>query len=126
MNDDLAFKRVRIRKVLLPLLEDFNPKIVETLAKTTNLLQKDFAGLENSTDSDVKNFIGKQTDEQSLKIKELTDLFPSMRRQILREWLKGIRGDLRTLDSNHFEAIENLIFSRKSGKSFSCRTAKRL
>ncbi len=38
-----------------------------------------------------------------------------MRRQILREWLKDERGDLRTLEAKHFAAIERLIFSRKSG-----------
>ncbi len=117
MNDDLAFKRVRVRKVLLPLLEDFNPKIVETLAKTANLLQQDFAGLENSADSVRKSFAAKQSDKQSLEIKELKNLFPSMRRQILREWLRGARGDLRFLDANHLEAIEKLISSRKSGKT---------
>ena len=41
MNEDLKFNRVRIRKVLLPLLKDFNPKIVETLAKTAELLRAD-------------------------------------------------------------------------------------
>ena len=47
MNEDLAFKRVRIRKVLLPLLQDFNPKIIENLAQTAFLLQQDFNDLEN-------------------------------------------------------------------------------
>lgn len=117
MNDDLAFKRVRIRKILLPLLEDFNPKIVETLAQTANLLREDFDSLKNSADSAQKSIAAKQTDEQSLEIKELKNLFPSMRRQILRKWLRGARGDLRTLDAHHLEAIEHLISSRKSGKT---------
>ncbi len=117
MNDDLAFKRVRIRKILLPLLEDFNPKIVETLAQTANLLREDFDSLKNSADSAQKSIAAKQTDEQSLEIKELKNLFPSMRRQILRKWLRDARGDLRTLDANHLEAIEHLISSRKSGKT---------
>lgn len=117
MNDDLAFKRVRIRKVLLPLLEDFNPKIVETLAQTAKILQEDFAHLENSADSHAKSIVSKQSNEQSLTLKEIKDLFPSMRRQILRQWLENVRGDLRTLDLNHFEAIEKLISSRKSGRT---------
>ena len=122
MNDDLAFKRVRIRKVLLPLLEDFNPKIVETLANTANLLQQDFDVVEHSASRDLSGNIAKQTGEksaknsQTLEIKELIDLFPSMRRQILRAWLKEARGDLRRIDTKHLAAIEDLIFSRKSGK----------
>ena len=39
MNEDTAFRRVRIRKILMPLLEDINPKIIETLANTASLMQ---------------------------------------------------------------------------------------
>lgn len=123
MNDDLAFKRVRVRKVLLPLLADFNPKIVETLAQTAKLLREDFASLENSAQSAVKKIALCRSDEsasetlQILKISDLKDLFPSMRRQILREWLREARGNLRSLDANHLAAVENLICSRKSGNT---------
>ena len=33
MNEDTAFRRVRIRKILLARLEDFNPKIIGTVAR---------------------------------------------------------------------------------------------
>jgi len=118
MNEDLAFKRVRIRKVLLPLLEDFNPKIIENLAQTAFLLQEDFAALEKYSSFKALEF-DKQTDDtlqEKLKLRELKNLFPSIRQQILRDWLKNMRGDLRGLDKKHFEAIEKLIFSRKSGR----------
>lgn len=39
-----------------------------------------------------------------------------MRMQALREWLRRERGNLRQIDLKHLEAIEHLIFSRKSGK----------
>lgn len=113
MNEDLAFRRVRIRKVLLPLLEDFNPKVVETLAQTAFLLQADFKVLKSFSDSEkqtVDNF------ETALKLKDLKNLFPSIRQTILRDWLKNKRGDLRSLDKKHFDSVENLILSRKSGK----------
>ena len=117
MNDDLAFKRVRIRKVLLPMLQDFNPKIIETLANTASLLREDAEFLQSATQK-VGSFSkdeGQRTKGKGQKIKDLKDLFPSMRRQILREWLKDERGNLRTLEAKHFAAIERLIFSRKSG-----------
>lgn len=119
MNEDLAFQRVRIRKVLLPLLEDFNPKIIANLAKTAFLLQEDFEVLEKISELGIigfGNLLSKDDEKKDLEIKKLKDLFPSMRRKILRDWLKKQRGDLRNLDSKHIEAIENLMFSRKSGK----------
>ena len=119
MNEDLKFKRVRIRKVLLPLLVDFNPKIVETLAKTAALLREDFEELQARCGIGTGQNENFENDERIavLSLKEIKDIFPSMRRRILREWLKNARGDLRRLEQKHFEAIDNLIFSRKSGKT---------
>ena len=132
MNEDLKFNRVRIRKVLLPLLKDFNPKIIETLARTAQLLREDaehlsvvrspssiaslrknsrFAKKEQRTTGD-----GLRTKTKDLWLKDLKDVFPSMRRTILREWLKTNRGNTRGLELKHIEAIERLAFSRKSGR----------
>lgn len=118
MNDDEAFKRVRIRKILIPLLEDFNPKIIENLAKTSFLLQDDFVILEKIQSLHLKEFekFFSEKRPKPLPISELKNLFPSMLKKILRDWLRGSRGNLRGLDTRHFEAIENLIHSRKSGK----------
>ncbi len=115
MNEDLTYNRVRIRKVLLPLLNDFNPKIIETLASTASLLREDAEFLE-SVMQKTGDF-AETKKESTLLLKDLKNLFPSMRRFILRDWLKEQRGDLRTLEANHFEAINRLIFSRKSGKT---------
>jgi tRNA(Ile)-lysidine synthetase-like protein len=47
MNEDEQFARVRVRKKLLPLLETFNPRAVETLARTAGLLRREADALEN-------------------------------------------------------------------------------
>ncbi len=115
MNEDLAFKRVRVRRVLLPMLKDFNPKIIETLAQTALLLQEDFQTLENFRSEKRKEFESELDSEISLKtLKNLSD---SERKDLIRHWLNYKRGDLRSLDAKHFEAIERLIFSRKSGRT---------
>ena len=115
MNEDLAFKRIRVRKVLLPMLKDFNPKIIETLAQTALLLQEDFQSLEHFRSQNRKEFETEINSEISLKtLKKLPD---AERIDLIRQWLKNKRGDLRLLDAKHFEAIERLIFSRKSGRT---------
>ncbi len=138
MNDDLKFNRVRIRKVLLPLLKDFNPKIVETLAQTANLLRENAEHLAESSRqmppsqspiavAEIKNLRSAskienqatkaQKHPEELLLKDLRDVFPFVRRTILRDWLKENRGNLRRLELKHVEAIENLIDSRKSGRT---------
>jgi tRNA(Ile)-lysidine synthase len=46
MNDDERFARVRVRRQLLPLLETFNPRAVETLARTAAMLGAEADALE--------------------------------------------------------------------------------
>ncbi len=122
LNDDLAFKRVRVRKILIPLLQEFNPKIIETLAKTSELLNDSAEYIAAGNRQSAENFSleereTKTEDEiKNLSLKDLKDVFPSIRRTILREWLKDNRGNLRRLELKHIEAVEKLIFSRKSGK----------
>ena len=107
MNEDTALKRVRIRKVLLPLLEDFNPKIIETLANTAALLslQIENANVETENSNPV------------ISLKELKALPRGELYETLRNWLGQQRGSLRTLGLKHIEAIERLVFSTKSGKT---------
>lgn len=111
MNEDLAFRRVRIRRVLLPLLQDFNPKIIERLAATAALLRDEHEELEKLTGQQLN-----EANKEELKIEDLTDFSPAVRRRVLRAWLERRRGDLRRLDLKHLEAVERLIFSRKSGR----------
>jgi len=111
MNEDLAFQRVRIRKVLLPLLKDFNPKIIESLAKTAFLLQTDFEELNSFFEGNRNTF---ETD--ILILKDIQNLSTAVLRRGLRHWLEQNRGNVRNLDKKHFDSIENLILSKKSGR----------
>ena len=103
MNEDLKFSRVRVRKILLPLLAEFNPKIVETLARTANLMQTE--------NEEAEPFCS-----QTLILKDLKTLSRPRLYKTLRVWLEVWRGSLRQIDATHIEAIERLISSRKSGR----------
>lgn len=118
MNEDTTFRRVWIRKVLLPMLEEVNPKIVDSLCRTAELLH-------NQSVSPVLVDSEISTDNQpaidlnlsSIPLKELKNLETTELRVLLRSWLKANRGNLRGLQLKHIEAIERLIHSRKSGKN---------
>lgn len=105
MNDDLAFKRVRIRKELIPMLETMNPKMIENLADTAKLLthRRNISGAQTTISAELT--IG---DLRSLDETELNDL--------LRLWLGHHRGNLRGLGLKHIKAIGRLVFSEKSGR----------
>ncbi len=114
MNEDLSFKRVRVRKLLIPMLRDFNPKIIETLTQTAELMQQ-ATKPEASTPLTETATVSESLPEQ-LPIESLKGLRPEERRDLLRSWLKARRGSLRSIGLKHIEAIERLISSEKSGR----------
>ena len=103
MNEDEAFTRVRIRKILLPLLQDFNPKIVERLAETARLLAHEIGQNE-------------EISGDPLKLTDLKELSEGELSRLLRSWIAASRGDLRSIGVKHIDAVRSLINSRKSGK----------
>lgn len=104
MNEDTRFTRVRVRKELIPKLAEYNPKIVETLARTAEML----ADNETLTDGELP---------EVLAIRDLKALTKPALYRTLRSWLRSRRGDLRRIELKHIESIERLIHGRKSGKT---------
>jgi tRNA(Ile)-lysidine synthase len=118
MNEDMTFRRVWIRKVLLPMLEEVNPKIVDSLCRTAELLQTK-AELSASAGGEISGEKQSSIDlnRPSIPLKELKKLETAELRDSLRAWIKANRGNLRGLQLKHIESIERLIHSRKSGKN---------
>lgn len=114
MNDDERFVRVKVRKQLLPLMQTFNGKIVEALARTANLLREDAAALTEAAErvlEQAKNgpIPGAETAATPLKISVLAAAPPSIRRRALRQWIyKGV-GHLRRIEMVHLLAVEGLL-----------------
>lgn len=108
MNDDTAFKRVQIRKILLPLLEDMNPNIIETLANTASLMQSVIEPTGSANDPST---------EIDLNLSEIKTLSKPQLYKTIRSWLRQQRGNTRRLQLKHIQAIERLVFSEKSGKT---------
>jgi len=121
MNDDPAFTRVRVRKTIIPNLAQLNPRIVETLARTAELMRT--ADVETGTGghklSEAETREGRKVGRDDPGGLRLSDLKTLERQELyaeLRLWLRGSRGNLRSIGLKHIEAIERLIFSRKSGR----------
>ena len=104
MNVDPAFTRVKIRRTILPKLAEMNPKIVESLARTAQLLG-------GGECHDVDNPPG------PLKLAVLKPLARAALYRELRSWLRINRGSLRSLNLKHIDAVARLISSTKSGKT---------
>lgn len=58
MNEDERYRRVRVRRQLIPLLETFNPRAVEALARAADLLREDAASLDGQAAKLLEAAIG--------------------------------------------------------------------
>jgi tRNA(Ile)-lysidine synthase len=108
MNDDLSFTRVWIRKKLIPLLSENNPKIVETLGREARL----FASLSDIITLSANNKLPEKLDLKLILDKKL----PAEQLGLIRLWLSQVRGNLRSITNSHLESILRLALSKKSGR----------
>jgi tRNA(Ile)-lysidine synthase len=110
MNDDDRYTRTRIRKTILPSLAELNPRIVDTIARTSELVRLEVES-GPTTEQSSRNKNG------DLSIRDLNRLEKPSLYPKLRRWLRTERGNLRGISLSHIQSIERLIGSRKSGKT---------
>jgi tRNA(Ile)-lysidine synthase len=118
MNANEQFARVRVRRKLLPLLETFNPRIVETLARTADLLRED-ASLLKAEAAVLSNKSSVSDDERGsspLLIQPLKSAPPAIRRRALRLWIERERGSVRRLELVHLKNVESLLQGERGGR----------
>jgi tRNA(Ile)-lysidine synthase len=105
-NSDLHFARNRLRTETIPaLLRDYNPKLESVLAHTALVAhaEEDYWEREIST---IYGEITKRTPLGSfLQVPELNVLDSAVQRRLVRRVLVGVRGDLRSIDMQHVEAV---------------------
>jgi tRNA(Ile)-lysidine synthase len=144
MNDDERFARVRVRRQLMPLLETFNPRAVESITRAAGLLREDADALEAEASKllreamderarrrvvrgegqgacegrvDAEREIGREGRCASpLRVEVLSSASAAVRRRALRRWLAQGRGDLRRVELAHVVALEKLLAGEQGGR----------
>jgi tRNA(Ile)-lysidine synthase len=114
MNLDESFARVRVRRQLVPLLEQFNPRFIQGVTRSAEILRDDNIALDRAAGRLLE--LSREGESWSLRGDLLRGAPAALRRRALRLWLGQQRGDLRRIEHAHVTAIENLLLSRKSGR----------
>ena len=119
MNLDERFARVRVRRQLLPLLEQFNPRFIQSVTRSAEILREDNIALDAAASRLLelsRNPAGQAGGLKALRGHRLRLAPTALRRRALRLWLGEQRGDLRQIEHAHIVAIERLLLSSKSGR----------
>lgn len=116
-NDDLAYTRNRIRRELLPYLEEhFNPAIKDALVREAQLLAEDQQCLEALAEQYLqdKSFCEEFAEGYSLNAAKLIGLPTALRKRILRKLYFCLGG--KELSYERTLALENLCLQGTGGK----------
>ena len=134
MNDDERFSRVKIRKQVLPLMQQVNRRVVEALSRTASLLKEDGSLLVSQADLLLSEATDNEPTNHDTKVPPISvDVLlgapPALRRRALRQWISTGRGDSRRVEMVHLLAVERLLEGNKGGRTVElpngCRVRRR-
>jgi len=101
-NTDPAYRRVRLRTEVLPLLEDvLGGGVAPALARTAAQLREDLDALDGLAAAELARW---GTELPALEVGALPG---ALRRRVLRRWL--LAGDIRDLQAVHLAAVDALV-----------------
>jgi tRNA(Ile)-lysidine synthase len=116
-NADPRFTRNRLRHQTLPELEkSFNPRLVETLAKSASLFRDEDEWMERETGSLFDALAVHGEGVVRLDVGALAGLHPALQRRLVRRAIETVRGGLENIGQVHVEDVLALLAAGKSGR----------
>jgi tRNA(Ile)-lysidine synthase len=112
-NADVDYRRNRIRKNILPELEQLNPSLPDVLASTADWAQAEEDYWAGELDRLEPAYLDAGTETILLRIEPFAQLPLAVQRRLLRRAIERVRGDLRAIGFHHVEAIRGLMATRE-------------
>ena len=108
-NADQRILRNRIRLELLPVLTNYQPRIIENLARTARIMRDDEDWMAG-TAAEWLNDSAEQGENHTVRIPvaAFNRLHRSVRNRVIRLALERAAGTLRRVDAGHVEAVNRL------------------
>lgn len=116
-NDDVRFLRNRVRRQLLPLLEQtYNPHIKFLLVQLAEQCQTDLGFLHQAAQRHWKRLIKTHGDGVlAIRIQGVLKQPKAVQRQLMRLAVQRLHGDLTGFEFRHWREIERLLTLRPAG-----------
>ena len=117
-NRDPAFLRNRIRREIVPRLEDMQPGFRAAVLRLSELAERDSAWMfvEASTYLVQKAIVEQTPQRVTLRLAALSRVMvPAMRRRVLREAMRLIFGRMTDVEQTHVDAVMRLLAEGRSG-----------
>jgi tRNA(Ile)-lysidine synthase len=109
-NTGTRYLRNRIRSEVMPVLTNYQPRLVERLANTADILRADDECLDSIALAWIDEHGPAGLDAPRIGISRWKLLHPALRMRVLRQLINRA-GSLRRIDTRHLKAIERLAES---------------
>jgi tRNA(Ile)-lysidine synthase len=115
-----TYLRNRIRLELIPLLENYQPRLVKLLGQTSAILRDENACLEKIAEAWLTSKVDMKPEGSfRISIPSLLELPVALRRRVTRQLIGKVKKDLRRISSDHIESAEKLMRAEKPQRSLS-------
>jgi tRNA(Ile)-lysidine synthase len=114
-NRDLTILRNRIRLVLLPGLEGYNPDVRRTLARVAGLLRDEAEAIETIAAPQISDTLSGEPGIVRVAVDRFARLPAALQRRALREAVRRVRGNLRAVRFVHIEGARRLVLEGQAG-----------
>ncbi|MHB8652575.1 MAG: tRNA lysidine(34) synthetase TilS [Terriglobia bacterium] len=116
-NLNSKFRRNKIRKELLPLLQkEFNPEVIGALKELSDRARDDEEYLEGQARERARAWRVREGQDEKIPIRPLIEFPAALARRVLRQMILASRGNLRGVTYKHIEALRRFAHSAQSGR----------
>ncbi len=104
-NLSLSPLRNRIRQQLLPLLQDYNPRVADALLREASIAADDLAFLDGEVARLRDGIVREQEQTIILDRKSFLELPVALKRHLLRTLVESLLGNLKDIEARHIEEM---------------------
>jgi tRNA(Ile)-lysidine synthase len=116
-NLDTRFRRNKIRRELLPMIErEYNPEIKRLLSEMSTRAREDEAWLDQQARERGGAWRLREDGAEKISRTALRNIPPTLARRVLRQMLREVAGSLAGVTHRHIEAVYNFALESQSGK----------
>jgi len=118
-NISTKYLRNSIRSELIPILKKYNPNIIETLSRSTEMVADDMDYLSAETSKLWGTVINETDDGISIDNKSFNALPLSLKGHLLRSALEITLGGIRDISQSHIQSLIEILAKPSAGKKLS-------
>jgi tRNA(Ile)-lysidine synthetase, N-terminal domain len=113
--EGIYFRNV-IRKDIIPFLEKYNPRLKRALCSLAEHLREDFEFIKEAKSS-IGHFAQLSEGSLEINLKDISVQPKALQKEILRDALDKIGGEVKRLNFRHWKELEQFIKHKRKGNS---------